>query len=488
MRRTMFRTCLSVFLLLAAVDCFAGQIKAYVAPFAVTGAAVGNELKATLQNLLMSRLSSGSIIAVDTAEAADVTVKGSYVAFGKVFSIDSVANGRDGKVLVRAFEQGESQDEVLSAVGKLAKTLVGGIEKSYLPSVGAAQPPLAAKATEPPTAPRDIIRAATGSNQTGSGWISQKLVGELSGMALGRTLASNEREIFLTDSHSLYYYHLGKELVKIAQVTLPVHQKILGVDVVDLDGDNLPEIYLTVMSGEDLASQVWTADGKTLQKQAGDLPYFFRTFAGPGNSRTLYAQQTGRDDDYYGGLYEVVRKGAGFDFVNPLPLPKNATIYNTAIMKSKDGSRNFAVLNPDGYLLVFDVQGKELWRSSDKYGGSENFFSREDPLGMKTTGAAQRKIFLEQRIVIAKNGEIIVAKNDGLFVIGNSRSYTKNSIFAFSWNGVMLDELWHTKVSQNYLADYQYDEGLKELLLLEVVKKEGITESGASAVSIKRVE
>lgn len=475
-------------MLLAAVDCFAGQLKAYVAPFAVTGAAAGNDLKATLQNLLMSRLSSGSIIAVDSAETADIAIKGSYVAFGKVFSIDTVATSRDGKVLVRAFEQGESQEEVLPAVGRLAKTLAGSIEKSYLQTAAPAPAPLVPKTAESSAAPRDIIRASTGTTQAGSGWISQKLEGELSGMALGRALAAGERELFLTGGHSLYYYRLGKELVPLAQITLPVHEKILGIDVADLDGDNQSEIYLTVMSGEDLASQVWAADGSALKKTAEKLPYFFRAFTMQGDGRKLFAQQMGREDDYYGGLYEVVRKGAGFDFVNPLPLPRIANIYNTAIMKSRDGSRNFVVLNPDGYLLVFDAKGKELWRSSDKYGGSENFFAREDPLGMKTTGAAQRKIFLEQRIAITKNGEIIVAKNDGFFVIGNSRSYSKNSIFAFSWNGVMLDELWHTKVSQNYLADYQYDEGQKELLLLEVVKKEGLTENGASAVSIKRVE
>lgn len=487
MQRTFTQTWLIAVILLTAVDCFAGQIKAYVAPFTVTGAASGTELKTTLQNLLMSRLGSGAVIAVDTAESADVNIKGSYVAFGKVFSIDAVASGRDGKVLVRAFEQGESQEEVLSAVGKLAKTLVAGIEKSSVPVTAAVQPVASPKAMETPPV-RDIIRAAAGSNQTGSGWTSQKLSGELNGMVLGRTLANNERELFLTDSHSLYYYRLGKELVLVAQTTLPVHEKILGIDSADLDHDTLPEIYLTVMGGDDLVSEVWTTDGNALKKIAEKMPYFFRSFGSPDGSRKLLAQQMGRDDDYYGGLYEVVKKGANLDFVNPLTLPKFANIYNTNLMKNKTGRLNFVVLNPDGYLLVFDDKGTELWRSSDKYGGSESFFAREDPMGMKTTGAAQRKIFLEQRIVITRNGEIIVPKNDGFYVIGNSRSYSKNSIFAFSWNGVMLDELWHTKVSQNYLADYQYDEGLKELLLLEVVKKEGVTETGASAVSIKRVE
>ena len=107
---------------------------------------------------------------------------------------------------------------------------------------------------------------------------------------------------------------------------------------------------------------------------------------------------------------------------------------------------------------------------------------------MQTTGTPRRKIFLQQRITVTKGGEVIVPKNDGFLVIGNNRAYSKNSVFAFAWNGVMLDELWHTKQSQNYLADYRYDEGSKELLLLEVVKKAGIIEKGASALFIKKVE
>jgi hypothetical protein len=61
-------------------------------------------------------------------------------------------------------------------------------------------------------------------------------------------------------------------------------------------------------------------------------------------------------------------------------------------------------------------------------------------------------------------------------------------VYSFAWNGAALEERWHTKPSQNYLADYAYDEARKELVLLEVVKKPGMFEQGASAISIKKVE
>lgn len=486
---------LSALLLLTAVNSHAGQLKAYVAPFAVTSATNGAELKSTLQNLLLSRLSNDSVIAVESPEGADINIKGSYIAFGKVFSIDAVAKNSSGQVLVRAFEQGESQDEMLPAVGKLAKTLLGGIEKSSGKNAAAPVPaadrslPVSAVSPVVKAAPQsDIVRVATVAELAASGWISQKLEGELIGIALGRVMASGEREVFIGGIHSVQYFLQGKELKLQAGITLPVYQQLLGIDTADLDQDGIPELYLTVMSGEELVSEVWAPEGKALQKIAGKLPYYFRSLSVQGQEQKIFAQQTSRDSDFFDDLYEVKKKDALFGISEPIKLPRYANVFNTAIFQSKEGKRLFAVLKQDGYLLVFDETGKNLWESSDKYGGSESFFTREDLANMQTTGAPRRKSFLEQRITVTKSGEVIVPKNDGFFVIGNNRSYSKNSVFAFAWNGVALDELWHTKQSQNYLADYRYDEGTKELLMLEVVKKAGIIGKGASALFIKKVE
>lgn len=503
---------LCLLMVVPAAGCFAAQIRVFVAPFAVTGVAERDELKTTLQNLLQSRLSTGDILAVDTAERADIEVKGSYVAFGKVFSIDAVARDKDGSTLVRAFEQGESREEVLTAVGKLAKTLQSGIGKNFVPkpvipspvpaaitatpaaapSAVSSAPPVAAAAvtvTQVPAAPpSDIVRVEKQERMGGSGWISQKLIGERTGIALGRKQATGERDLFIAGNHSLQYYRLGKEMTLLTEITLPAYQKIIALDTADLDNDGVQEIYLTLIQNEDLASEVWVAENQSLKKIAGKLPYFFRSISMSGRNDRVYAQQMGRDVDFYGDLYEVSKSGQSFDFAKPTKLPVHTDIFTVNMFSAKDGKSFFVGLNPDGYLVVFDANRNEVWRSSDKYGGSENYFSREDLAEVKTTGNPQRKVFLEQRITVTKGGEIIVPRNEGFFNVGNSRSFTKNAVYAFVWNGVMLEESWHTKQDQSYLADYLYDEDNKELLLLEVVKKEGLFDKGASAVAIKRVE
>ena len=50
-----------------------------------------DELKTVLQTLLMSRLAGEAITAVESPAGAEIMVSGSYVAFGKIFSLDAVA-------------------------------------------------------------------------------------------------------------------------------------------------------------------------------------------------------------------------------------------------------------------------------------------------------------------------------------------------------------------------------------------------------------
>ncbi|WP_318258406.1 hypothetical protein [Geobacter anodireducens] len=109
MKKLAIFACSLLLLILAAGIASAAQIKVYVSEFAITGAANKDELKTTLQTLLASRLSGDSLLSVDSPAGADVLVKGSYIAFGKIFSIDAVARDAGGRVIARSFQQGESR-------------------------------------------------------------------------------------------------------------------------------------------------------------------------------------------------------------------------------------------------------------------------------------------------------------------------------------------------------------------------------------------
>ena len=110
-----------LFSLCFALSAFAAApLRVFVSDMNVVGVQNRDELKATLQTLLASRLNGDTITAVASSAEADAILTGTYVVIGKVFSVDAMAKSANGRTLTRAFVQGESQDELIPAMGKLA--------------------------------------------------------------------------------------------------------------------------------------------------------------------------------------------------------------------------------------------------------------------------------------------------------------------------------------------------------------------------------
>ena len=488
---------------LMALPALASQIRVYVGEINALGSQNKDEMKATLQALLASRLNSESITAVGNSADADVTVSGTYVTVGKIFSVDAVAKNAAGKVLTRAFVQGESQDELIPGIGKLADKLSADLSRLYANATTGTDS-LPSSRNVPVTSPKtsdiikpeqqvnkapvsDFIRPVEYEKNTAGGWLSKRLNGAANLMAIGKTQSDGSREIFLAEERRLGYYRQAVEMKLVAEVEFNNSEKILSVDTIE-GNDGTVDVYVTKIRSEELASEVWQVQGDKLVKVAEKLPWFFRGFSLAGGPKKIYAQAMGRDTDFYGDVVEATRNGAAIITKNPIKLPRYGDIYSFNQFRTQDGQLMTVVINPDGYLVVYDQEMKELWRSNDKFGGSALYFQREDSANVRVTGEKFRWIFMNQRVQVTSKGEVLVGKNDGFWVLGNARSYKRGAVFCLAWNGSSLEEKWHTRDTQNYMPDYAFDEAKNELLILQTVQRPGISTRGASSLSIKKVE
>jgi hypothetical protein len=271
-------------------------------------------------------------------------------------------------------------------------------------------------------------------------------------------------------------------------VQFPLKEKIISVDCTGPDQDGTSRVFVTIMDGESPASKVFSYHDKQLKLVASKLPYLFRAIAFNGGESKIYAQEMGITEDYFGDLYEASLSGATVEKKNPIKLPRYANIFNYNRVTGPDGKSYATVLSTDGYLVVCSLDGEEIWRSTEKFGGSETFFQRDNANNVKDTFEKARWRFIDQRITVTRDGQIIVPQNYGFFVVGNNRSYSKYSLISFNWTGSSMEERWRTKQSQNYLADYFFDEVSREFVLLEVVQKEGLFGSGGSTVRVIRAD
>lgn len=451
-------------------------VTVHVAEFRIDGANKPGEMKSTIQTLLLSRLNVNNITTQAKPDGANIYVSGSYLVSGSVFSLDAAAANSTGVVIARAFAQGNKSDDLIPAINTLANSLSSGITKAVA-ATGTASVVLGKSDIIIPVQPAQSAPV--------TGQVIHKMATALSGLAIGRTLGDNVRELFVIGNHTLRYYRQGAELKLLFEFPYKAHEKVLAVDTADLDNNGVPEIYVTIMNGELLASQVWTVEGATLKKISGPLPYFFRAITGAGGAKKLYAQRISDKSDFSGDVGEVVRSGESYGLMNLLKLPKGAYLYNFSLLSGYKNEVNPAIIDRSGYLRIFTPMGDEIWKSNEEFGGSESFFNRSE----HGSESGLRQIFLESRIVVKANGDILVPKNSRSWYVLNKHNYSRNSMFCFKWSGSTLDEKWHTQQSDNYLADYAYDESLRELLLLEVVDKgEGVFDKGSSRLVIKKIE
>lgn len=462
----------------------------------MTGGQNRDEMKNTLQALLASRLNSDAVLSVGSAAEADVIVSGTYVVIGKIFSVDALAKSASGRTLTRVFVQGDNQDELIPAIGSLAEKLRVELAKRNNSTTSAPTTSLVTT-TRSDIVKAETLRAAPAGDfvkpvdavaaPTAGSWLSKRLAGAANLLATGRTLPNGNREILLAEERRIAYYHLGSEMKLVSEAELGNDFKIISLDTIELASGAL-DIYVTLLRGEELASQVWQVKGDNLVLVVKNIPWFFRSMNLAGGSKKLYVQSMGRDSDFFDSVSEAVRDGERITLGKPIKMPRFGNIYTFNQFRTAEGKIFTIVINQDGYLVVYDQELNELWRSNDKFGGSELSFQKLDLENVRTTGDKYRWIFMNMRILVSSKGDILVGKNDGFWVLGNARSYKKGSVYNFVWNGSSLEEKWHTRDTQNYMPDYNFDESRNELLILQTVQRPGITTSGASSLSIKKIE
>lgn len=492
-------------LLLMAMPCAspAAPLKTYVNEFNVSGASQKDELKLTLQGLLASRLNPNQVQLVEKPDRAELLLSGSYAQFGKMFSIDVLIKNTLNGSLTKVFEQGEGQDDMIPAFGRLAQKLDRELAKSQtalatppLPAVPAPVavqpvPPAVAYRVDAPVAKAEgnyVVKSDTLPLNAPGTWTSDPLSGVLSSIALGRSLPSGEREIFVADAHLIRYLRKGTDLKQIAEIAMPVSSKILAVDTADLDRDGTPEIYVTIVDRKTVSSRVYSPTDSGMELVADNQPWLYRGIGLELKDRTIFVQSLSSAGEYQNGVAELVKSGNSFTTRNSVTLPRPGNIFNFSPFRDASGVEKRVVMDEDGYLIIFAADGSQLWKSSDKYGGSEKYFNFESYAQMRAKGDKYAWTFLAQRILVLPDGTLVVPRNEGSINIGNNRTYNKHSLVGLQWSGAMLREAWHTRLTPSYLADYAFDAATREVVLLEVVQRAGLFGAGKTALSINKLD
>jgi hypothetical protein len=322
-------------------------------------------------------------------------------------------------------------------------------------------------------------------------WLGPNIDGNPSAMTVADLDGDGRLETAMVMDNRLLVARIADdEFTEVAEVTLPIRLQVLTMDAVDLNGDALPELYLSALDAYDAASLVveWTGENYAITLR--NVRWLLRAVTFPGEETpTLLGQKKVKHErPFHGSVFRMGRDGDGLAAGEAVPLPDKLNIFNFIPFLDDRSMLNYAYITDGDYLKVVSAEGRQLWESAQYFGGSENcYFPRveqKDEMMMKTC--------MPQRMVMMPGNEILLAQNEGQRVVKNLRLFKNCRLIAMGWNGFTLLESWRTAGQSGYLADFAAadadNDGVTELVKLVRFQKKGLIDKARSSIVIYELE
>lgn len=187
------------------------------------------------------------------------------------------------------------------------------------------------------------------------------------------------KEVLLFFSHRLEVRRfLGRELKVLDSCPFPSGLRVHAVDTADLDGDGVQEIYLSATDGLRLSSAIlsWRGKGK-FSWDAKNIRYYIRPVFLPGEGYRLVVQRRGLAKTALrrAGLFLAEFSAAGaLEPGKRLPLPASVNLFDFYYADlDGDGAQELVIVDSSTHLKVYSSGNELLWVSEKLYGGSKNY-------------------------------------------------------------------------------------------------------------------
>jgi TolB-like protein len=491
----------------------ATPVRVAILPFQIHSAENLSYLKEGIYDVISSRLAaSGQIdvigksniervlaemrpsrITEEVAREAGIRLKADYVVLGSItkiaefISLDARLIDTTGqKPASGAFAQTKGLDQLMGKVDEFATDIGGKILGE--PSVLAKEGDLKAKS---PYSARSKKGSIIHAQKAAGLKKSQKLPFEIKGLDIADVDGDGKNEIILMDKHTLWIYQYIEEKLR-ALTTLKGGggRDFLTLDAADLNGNGTAEIFITSIIGEDVNSFILEYEGKAFKRLGDKNGWYFRVLDLPQLGPTLLGQKMGLVESFSGPIRRFRWKKNRFAKGKKVKLPKETQLLGLAIADiTGDGKGEIIRFDDDDRLRVFSADEKDLlYKTSTKYGGSNNFFDWERVPQIIASDHVAKRVFLHGRIITLdldgdEKAEVIVNKNH--FSTGRLfdriRLFDKGEVYNLAWDDMMLVEQWRTREIPGYIADYQVkdfdNDGDRELVVAIVSQSKTLKQS-----------
>ncbi len=318
----------------------------------------------------------------------------------------------------------------------------------------------------------------------GSGvWKSPTLKHLINGIAIGDTNKDSIMETVFISDHALYIYRFASNrFAKIAEIAKNIRSTYIGVDVGDINGNGVEEIFVTSLNPNKNMpnSFVLEYDGGKYVSIVENFSWYLKVVEVKGEGKTLLGQRqkSNKDNIYDSPIYKM--RWDGDKYVPSEKILESGKINVLGSLfddVTAEGTPMVVGYDKSEHLALFSNSGNILWRDVNRSGGSMNYFHlpKETP-----TDDQPIKYFPLSILSFDVNGdgniEILYALNSDITggYLSKFKRYNKGVIHCSFWNGTGFSLQWSTpeqtgRISDFIIADFDND-GAKELVISNVIK------------------
>jgi TolB-like protein len=415
---------------------------------------------------------------------ADYIVLGSLTKIGNYISLDArLISITEEKPPLGIYTQHKGIDDVMVKIGDFAQD-IGYKILGRRPMVGRPTEPKHPFIVQPK---REIGRI----DPEGLGFKkSQTFNFEIKGLDIGDVDGDKKNEVVIMDNHNLYVFKYdGDKLNLFQKIEHGYEHNFLTLDVADVNRNGYAEIIITSVVEDDLRSFILEFEEGKFRKITEKAGWYFRVLDHPKEGPILLGQRRGSEGIPVDPIYKMAWKKKSFEKGPKMPFPKDAKIFDLTIADiRRQGTLDTIVLDDFERLNILSPDGKFLWKSQERYGGTTIYYEtlKKKPDAFRPQEAPPWRVYIPARILIRDldgDGipEVIINKNESSTgtLFKGFRIYEKGEIYNLVWDENSLTTNWKTREIKGYIADYQVkdvDNDGEEELVVAVVNPGTMTE------------
>lgn len=422
------------------------------------------------------RLDEATATKIGKRAGVDYIVLGSLTKIGNYISLDArLISVTEEKPPLTVYTQDKGIDDAMVKIGDFAQEIGYKIlGRRYTASL--------------PTEPRHpyIIqhrREIGGMTPEGIGYKkSMTLNFEIKGLDVGDVDGDKRNEVVIIDNNTLYIFKYdGDKLNLFQKIEHGYEHNFLTLDVADVNRNGFAEIIVTSMVDDNLRSFILEYEEGKFRKIIEKANWFFRALDHPKEGHLLMGQQQGSDGIFSGPIYKMVWRKKSFEKGPKMPFPKETIIFGITLANIRSQETlDILMLDDSDRLRIVAPDGKYLWNSKNRFGGTINFYEtrkKQDPSFREPV--LLWRVYIPGRIVIRDLdgdglNEVIVNRNQSstMRLFEKIRSFDKGEIHDLVWDDGALTTNWKTREVNGYISDYQIkdldNDGEEELVVAAV--------------------